>query len=58
MLSGNPAMGLPSSPRTNTAEPLSGVPDPPCIEIAPGRPWLTLAETNRLHRQQGYLNQC
>ena len=43
----------PSSPRTNTAEPLSGVPDPPCIEIAPGRPWLTLAETNRLLRQQG-----
>jgi hypothetical protein len=44
---------IPSSPRTNTAEPLSGVPDPPCIEIAPGRPWLTLAETNRLLRQQG-----
>lgn len=43
----------PSSPRTNPPEPLSGVPDPPCIEIAPGRPWLTLAETNRLLRQQG-----
>ncbi len=43
----------PVSPRTNPPEPLSGVPDPPCIEIAPGCPWLTLAETNRLLRQQG-----
>ena len=42
-----------SSPRTNTPEPLSGVPDPPLIEISPGRPWLTVAETNRLIRQQG-----
>jgi parvulin-like peptidyl-prolyl isomerase len=42
-----------SSPRTNPPEPLSGVPDQPLIEIAPGRPWLTLAETNRLIRQQG-----
>ena len=42
-----------SSPRSNTFEPLSGVPDPPLIEIAPGRPWLTVAETNRLIRQQG-----
>lgn len=42
-----------SSIRTNTHEPLSGVPDPPLIEIAPGRPWLTVAETNRLIRQQG-----
>ena len=39
--------------RTNTHEPLSGVPDPPLIEIAPGRPWLTVPETNRLIRQQG-----
>jgi len=41
------------SPRTNPPEPLSGVPDPPLIEISPGRPWLTVAETNRLIRQQG-----
>ena len=43
----------PDSPRLNPPEPLSGVPDPPTIEIAPGRPWLTTAETNRLIRQQG-----
>jgi hypothetical protein len=41
------------SPRHNPPEPLSGVPDAPAIEIAPGRPWLTVAETNRLIRQQG-----
>jgi parvulin-like peptidyl-prolyl isomerase len=42
-----------STPRTNPPERLSGVPDPPLIEIAPGRPWLTVEETNRLIRQQG-----
>lgn len=42
-----------TSPRTNPPERLSGVPDPPLIEIAPGRPWLTVGETNRLIRQQG-----
>jgi len=42
-----------SSPRSNPPERLSGVPDPPLIEIAPGRPWLTVEETNRLIRQQG-----
>ena len=42
-----------SSPRANPPEPLSGVPDPPLIEISPGCPWLTVAETNRLLRQQG-----
>jgi len=42
-----------SSPRLNPPEQLSGVPIPPQIEIAPGRPWLTVEETNRLIRQQG-----
>lgn len=41
------------SPRLSPPEPLSGVPDPPVVEIAPERPWLTVAETNRLIRQQG-----
>ena len=41
------------SPRLNPPERLSGVPIPPEIEIAPGRPWLTVEETNRLIRQQG-----
>ena len=41
------------SPRLNPPERLSGVPVPPEIEIAPGRPWLTVEETNRLIRQQG-----
>ena len=43
----------PQSPRQATPEPLSGVPDPPVVEIAPERPWLTVAETNRLIRLQG-----
>jgi parvulin-like peptidyl-prolyl isomerase len=34
-------------------EPLSGVPEKPEIEIAAGRPWLSVNETNRLIRQQG-----
>ena len=42
-----------TSPRLNPPELLSGVPDPPVVEIAPERPWLTVAETNRLIRQQG-----
>lgn len=42
-----------TSPRLNPPELLSGVPDRPLIEIAPGRPWLTVAEVNRLIRQQG-----
>ena len=41
------------SPRLNPPERLSGVPDPPLVEISPERPWLTLSETNRLIRQQG-----
>jgi hypothetical protein len=41
------------SPRLQPPERLSGVPDPPVVEIAPERPWLTLSETNRLIRQQG-----
>jgi len=41
------------SPRHNPPERLSGVPDPPVVEISPERPWLTLEETNRLIRQQG-----
>lgn len=41
------------SPRLQPPERLSGVPDPPVVEIAPERPWLTLQETNRLIRQQG-----
>ena len=41
------------SPRLNPPERLSGVPDPPVVEIAPERPWLTVEETNRLIRQQG-----
>jgi hypothetical protein len=41
------------SPRLNPPEQLSGVPEPPVVEIAPERPWLTLNETNRLIRQQG-----
>jgi hypothetical protein len=42
-----------NSPRLQPPERLSGVPDAPVVEIAPDRPWLTLAETNRLIRQQG-----
>jgi len=42
-----------AGPRLNPPELLSGVPDRPLIEIAPGRPWLTVAEINRLIRQQG-----
>lgn len=41
------------SPRLHPPERLSGVPDPPVVEIAPERPWLTVSETNRLIRQQG-----
>ena len=41
------------SPRLNPPELLSGVPEHPVVEIAPERPWLTVAETNRLIRQQG-----
>ena len=41
------------SPRLQPPEPLTGVPDTPLVEIAPERPWLTIAETNRLIRQQG-----
>lgn len=43
----------PLSPRVDPPERLSGVPDPPLIEIASGRPWLTVGEINRLIRQQG-----
>ena len=42
-----------AAPRTNLPEPLSGVPDQPVVELGHQRPWLTLAETNRLIRQQG-----
>jgi parvulin-like peptidyl-prolyl isomerase len=42
-----------TSPRLNPPEHLSGVPDAPVVEIAPGRPWLTVDEVNRLIRQQG-----
>lgn len=42
-----------TSPRLNPPELLSGVLDSPVVEIAPERPWLTVAETNRLIRQQG-----
>lgn len=42
-----------TSPRLQPPERLSGVPDPPVVEVAPERPWLTVAETNRLIRQQG-----
>ena len=41
------------SPRLQPPERLSGVPDPPVVEISPERPWLTLEETNRLIRRQG-----
>ncbi|WP_398325100.1 peptidylprolyl isomerase [Vulcanococcus sp.] len=41
------------SPRLQPPERLSGVPDLPVVEVAPERPWLTVAETNRLIRQQG-----
>ncbi len=41
------------SPRLHPPELLTGVPEPPVVEIAPERPWLTVAETNRLIRQQG-----
>jgi parvulin-like peptidyl-prolyl isomerase len=34
-------------------EPLSGLPEKPEIEIAAGRPWLSVNELNRLIRQQG-----
>ncbi len=42
-----------NSPRLNPPELLTGVPDLPLIEIAAGRPWLSVAETNRLIKQQG-----
>lgn len=42
-----------NSPRLQPPERLSGVPDAPVVEVAPERPWLTVAETNRLIRQQG-----
>jgi parvulin-like peptidyl-prolyl isomerase len=42
-----------TSPRFNPPERLTGVPEPPVVEVAPERPWLTVAETNRLIRQQG-----
>jgi hypothetical protein len=42
-----------TSPRFNPPERLSGVADSPVVEVAPERPWLTVAETNRLIRQQG-----
>ena len=41
------------APRQAMPEPLSGVPEQPEIEIAAGRPWLSVNETNRLIRQQG-----
>ncbi|MFM7675936.1 MAG: peptidylprolyl isomerase [Synechococcus sp.] len=34
-------------------EPLSGLPEPAVVELAPGRPFLSLGETNRLLRRQG-----
>lgn len=39
--------------RTDLPEPLSGLPEQAVVELPPGRPWLTLSETNRLVRQQG-----
>lgn len=44
---------LPLSPRLSPPEFLTGVPEKPEIEISPQRPWLTVAEVNRLIRQQG-----
>lgn len=41
------------APRLNLPEPLSGLSEPAVVELGHGRPWLTLAETNRLIRQQG-----
>lgn len=34
-------------------EPLSGLPETPEVEITPGRPWLSVNETNRLARRHG-----
>lgn len=44
------------TPRTNLPEPLSGLPEQPVVELGAGRPWLTLAETNRLLRQHEQLS--
>lgn len=41
------------APRQAMPEPLSGLPEKPEIEIAAGRPWLSVNELNRLIRQQG-----
>lgn len=40
-------------PRTTMPEPLSGLPETPEVEITPGRPWLSVNETNRLARRHG-----
>lgn len=40
-------------PRKHLPEPLSGVPEPPVVELGIGHPWFTLSEINRLVRQQG-----
>ncbi|QPN65822.1 peptidylprolyl isomerase [Synechococcus sp. CBW1006] len=40
-------------PHRAMPEPLSGLPEPAVVELAPGRPFLSLSETNRLLRRQG-----
>lgn len=40
-------------PRTTMPEPLSGLPETAEVEISPGRPWLSVNETNRLARRHG-----
>lgn len=42
-----------AAPRSTMPEPLSGLPETAAIEIAPGRPWLSVNETNRLARLHG-----
>lgn len=39
--------------RTDLPEPLSGLTEPPQVELGAGQPWLTLSEINRVIRQQG-----
>jgi len=49
-----PAAPSPEQPvRTTMREPLSGLPEKAEVEIAPGRPWLSVNETNVLARRHG-----
>ncbi len=49
-----PTVQSPEQPlRTAMREPLSGIPETAEVEIAPGRPWLSVSETNCLARRHG-----